>query len=100
MRHGPPTPGGTFVEVRYNAPARTPLDAHPCGGGKKGGAKGKNPVKGAHELEDRSHHYVDGVTGQPISSRRRREAAAREAFYGLTYDIDGHEIIDDDWNAD
>ena len=56
--------------------------------GKKGGARGKSSVKGAHELEDRSYHRVDGVTGKPISARRRREAAAHEAFYGVIYSGD------------
>ena len=49
-------------------------------------APGKDPsVKGAHELVDPSYHRVDGVTGQPISARRRRDAAANEAFYGVIY---------------
>ena len=44
--------------------------------------------KGPGDLEDRSHH-------SNISRRRRREAAAREAFYGLAIDDDGNEFIND-----
>ena len=42
-------------------------------------------MKGADETEDRSFHFTDGITGQPISSKRRRAAKGREEFYGVHY---------------
>ena len=49
--------------------------------------------KGPGDLEDRSHH-------SKISRRRRREAAAREAFSPLAFDADGNEFIDDADSSD
>ena len=77
----------------------------------KGAATGRGPqgatgsfgkgVKGASEIEDRSCHYWDGVTGQPISARRRRDAASREALNGIGLNPDGSTYIrDSDDDAD
>ena len=61
--------------------------------------KGKH-VKGPDELEDRSFHRVDGITGQAIGRRRQRHALAREQFYGTTLDADGREVINDSGGSD
>ena len=68
----------------------------------KGKSKGKHDrsVKGPEELEDRSFHRVDGVTGLRIGRRRQNEARAREQFFGTILDADGNEVINDCGDTD
>ena len=66
----------------------------------KGRKKGGKHIMGPDEIEDRSFHRIDGVTGQPIGRRRQQEALAREQFFGTTIDADGKEIIDDGDGSD
>ena len=66
---------------------------HPVFQQRSGKECGKN--KGPDEIEDRSYHQYDLVTGQPISRRRRAAAANRETFYGVGYNADGSSYIQD-----
>ena len=70
--------------------------------GPKGKCKGKpdRSVKGPAEIEDRSFHRVDGVTGQRIGRRRQNAARAREQFFGTVEDADGNDVINDYSSAD